>query len=260
MVTKINAFIFTLALIAAAGCQAGSNDKKSNSDSSLNSDTTITKDVSVMTESALVADNGEEGSDLADVYRLGIGFEPGGDKIESCGSHCSHRTKCGQSQDVTHNVTIDSTWTFSDCNGNHQEAYDSSETESIELVSDASGNFTSPKMTKTFTRNADIKVTGLCGNNKDFTVNGKAWSDSQMTFFTTKVDAIRYYSVETSTDITNVIISTNSWFLLPLSGSITIVMTIEKANDSEFKDIISHVVKTVVITFNGTTKPEIVIN
>jgi hypothetical protein len=247
MLKKMYAFLFALILAAAVGCQLG--DEKAAS--------TLDQDVVRMMELSLDADNPGEGADLADGYCLGRGKDLDGDKPEGCSSHCRHHPKFGP----FHDVDMTTSWTYKDCEGLEQEVYDASTTGSIELVSDGSGSLDRRRIVKTFTRHAEITVSGLCGDNEDFTVNGNATSESQMTFTAHKRDLVRYYSVEMSTDLNDIVISidreTNPW---PLSGNISCVMVIDKARDADGVEVIIHVEKKVVITFNGTSTPDIVID
>jgi hypothetical protein len=245
MFKKINVIICVSFLAAAVSCQTNDENNKSNSDPALD------QDIAVMTESALAADNGEEGTDIADAYKLGTGYAiTDNPTINDDYSHYCHRPKFGLFQ----SIDIKSTWKYFSCNEDVQENYDPLTTGRVELVSDASGSLDLPRIEKTFSRHAEIEITGLCQDNKDFTVNGIVSSESKMTFTANKTEEEKNYSVKADTVIDGIVFSADKIRFYPLSGTITCHMVIDKTKGDA---VIIHVVKTVMITFNGTAKPKI---
>jgi hypothetical protein len=141
------------------------------------------------------------------------------------------------------------TATFLDVDGVEQAARDALTTASIQLIVEATHEFSRDSWTATGTRMRDLVISGLEGEETSRTVNGTGSSTVTRSQHA-DADGARSYDISSMSVITNVVHpvprTDDAW---PESGTITRTVTIDVVNGPE-GDVTKS--RTVVITFNGS--------
>ncbi len=149
------------------------------------------------------------------------------------------------------------TATFYDEDGAPQDAYDEATTASIHIVMEMTRELERPNWTASVFRTREMTVTGLEGAETTRTVNG-AGSEAVTRSRHADTGGLRTYEMNGTRTMENVVhavpAETNPY---PLSGTITRNMTVTittEANGTETRT------KEVIITFNGTQYPEMMVD
>lgn len=154
-------------------------------------------------------------------------------------------------------MTATRTCVYKDAAGATQLAYDDLTTATVSVNATVKGTVTRGPMTMTIDRASDFTVSGLAGTETSATVNGGG-RGTVSRVRTTEDGATRQYDMRYTVQRTSVVIpvprTAASW---PTSGTATKSFTITVVggpNDGKT------VTRSVVITFNGTSKPTATIN
>ncbi len=149
------------------------------------------------------------------------------------------------------------TATFYDADGNEQDVYDEATTASIHIIMEMSRELERRNWTADVMREREMTVTGLVGDETTRTVNGSG-SEAVTRSRHSDTGGLRTYEMTGTRTMENVVHAvpseTNPY---PLSGTITRNMTITittEANGTVTRT------KEVIITFNGTQYPEMLVD
>jgi hypothetical protein len=189
---------------------------------------TLTLDVAMVSADELIEDVAELELDFADVI--------GGVFAE---------VDAGSAEPIKRSRTK----TFYDADGNEQFGFNKLTTASVHILSEVSGEWARGNWSKSGSRNRDITITGLEGEETSRTVNGTGSSARSKSHYSDE-NGPRSYEMSSTSVITNVIRGVprkdNPY---PLSGTITRNITVEIVNGKNGDETRT---KNVVVTFNGT--------
>lgn len=170
-------------------------------------------------------------------FALGLAAERG--KFE-----CTSATRDG--------LTATRSCVYKDAAGNTQSAYDALTTASVSVNATVKGTTTRGPMTMTIDRTSDFTVSGLAGNETTAIWNGGG-RGTVSRVRTTEDGSTREYNMSYTVQRSNVVIpvprAADGW---PISGTVTKTFTVTVIggpNDGKTTT------RTVVITFNGTSRP-----
>lgn len=145
--------------------------------------------------------------------------------------------------------TIARSFQLLDAAGHPQAAYDPVTTASANFVSTITGSVARNDFSASFSRERNVTISGLAGNETQHTVNGSGTSSTARTRHTAD-GATRTYSMTASVTITNVVVpfprTRGAW---PLSGTITrqVSFTREASTGQQRSGT-----RIATVTFNGT--------
>ncbi|MDX2206391.1 MAG: hypothetical protein SFU57_01995 [Gemmatimonadales bacterium] len=150
-------------------------------------------------------------------------------------------------------LTITRTLTFFDELDATQTAYDADLTARVDLEATLAGDVTRGPWTATISRSRDFSFTGLLGAETTRTINGTAASENSRARFTDR-GPNRNYTMTSTATVEDVVVpvaaDTPPW---PLSGTVTREFVVTIGDQSP-------VMRTVVITFDGTATPPATVN
>lgn len=151
-------------------------------------------------------------------------------------------------------LTVTRTLSFFDELDAPQTGYDAALTARVDLAATLDGDVTRGPWSATISRSRDLSFTGLLGAETTRTVNGTAASENSRTRFTDQGPNRSYTMVSTAT-IVGVVMpvrtaGTPPW---PLSGTVTREFVVTIGDQAPM-------MRTVVITFDGTVTPPATVN
>ncbi|MFQ5704449.1 MAG: hypothetical protein ACE5HT_10560 [Gemmatimonadales bacterium] len=147
--------------------------------------------------------------------------------------------------------------TYFDVDGNEQDAFDPVTTESIHIVASLEGSRTTDRFSASISRNRDVTVSGLAGDETQRTWNGTG-STARNRTRNTDDSGLREYNMSSTSTMTDVVIPVpRTAGSFPLSGTITKEITVEIIRGL---DNTKTRTRTVTIEFNGTQFVPITIN
>jgi hypothetical protein len=120
------------------------------------------------------------------------------------------------------------------------------------------GTVESPRDTATIQHHSDLDFTGIQWADTAFTLAGTC-ADTLLNRFRSLDGLVTSYGYWRSTLIAAAI-AVRKADGLPLSGTLTYVVKVDKLRSGALGDVEKHLSATVVITFNGTRLPDVVIN
>jgi len=147
------------------------------------------------------------------------------------------------------------TVTFYDAAGVEQEAYDEMTTEKIHMVMEMTRELERENWSASVTRNRDMTVTGLEGDETTRTVNGSG-SEAMTRSRHSDEGGLRSYEMNGTRTIDNVVHEVPRDGAYPLSGTITRSMTVTITTEDGTRTKS----REVIITFNGTQYPEMTVD
>jgi len=105
---------------------------------------------------------------------------------------------------------------------------------------------------------AQLNFAGIQPGDTAFTVSGAAVDTLQCVYRSYDGTRWRYCHCKSVLAIANAVISrTREW---PLSGTLTFTMNADRLRSNNAGDVEAHLAGTIVITFNGTSQPDVVVN
>jgi hypothetical protein len=120
------------------------------------------------------------------------------------------------------------------------------------------GTIESERDTATVGHAATIRFTGIQPSDTAAVVNGSALDTLMSRFLSYDGTRTRYFYWQSSLTIEDIVWSkTQQW---PSSGTLTFTVRADRLRSNSRTDVEVHLNATVVITFNGTSQPEIVVN
>ena len=151
-------------------------------------------------------------------------------------------------------LTITREVSFFDADGIAQEQYDPSLTETINFVASIEGSRTRGPMTLVISRERNMTVSGLSGDETERIWNGVGSSAIQ--FEAAGEDGNRSFDLQGNVTFTDVVIAEPREGTWPLSGTITREMTAEMLHGEETRTV----ERTITIEFNGTQFVTVTVN
>lgn len=153
-------------------------------------------------------------------------------------------------------------YAFLDQAGVSQTSYSATTTAQANFRSSLSGTITRNRWSGTMSRERDVTLSGLVGDNANVTINGSSATERQRTRFerdaATAGSADRTYDLDASLAITNVVVTAarlpDSW---PASGTITRNYSLTRVDVTNGTRTTT---RTAVVTFNGTQFVPLVVN
>jgi len=151
-------------------------------------------------------------------------------------------------------LTVTRTVQFFDAGGAVQQAYDADLTARMEIDAILTGDVTRGPWTATIDRSRDFTFTGLAGTETSRTLNGTSTSEASRSRVAGESGTRSYEMSETAT-FANVVIPVRAEGVAPwpLSGTVTRIVTVTPDGGTP-------VVRTVIITFDGTSTPDATVN
>ena len=120
------------------------------------------------------------------------------------------------------------------------------------------GTVATPRDTATVMHHSDYDFTGLQEADSLVIVNGQCADTLLNRFHSLDSLLTRYAYWRSSLDVANAAMRKADG--RPVSGTITVTVRVDVLNSSEQGDVAKHLVAIVVITFNGTSQPDMVVN
>lgn len=151
-------------------------------------------------------------------------------------------------------LTITREVSFFDADGIAQTQYDPSLTESINFIVEIEGSRTRGPMSFVISRERNMTVSGMAGDETERTWNGTG--SSTVAFEADGDGGIRAYNFQGAVTFTDVVIAVPRDGTWPLSGTITREMTADFTRGEESRAV----ERTVVIEFNGTQFVTVTVN
>jgi len=145
--------------------------------------------------------------------------------------------------------------TFYDAAGDEQDAYDEMTTETIHMVMEMTRELERENWSASVTRNRDMTVTGLEGDETTRTVNGSG-SEAMTRSRHDDEGGLRSYEMNGTRTFENVVHEVPRDGSYPLSGTITRNMTVTITTEDGTRTK----TREVIITFNGTQYPEMTVD
>jgi len=151
-------------------------------------------------------------------------------------------------------LTITRTVQFFDATDAVQQAYDADLTARMEIEAILTGDVTRGPWTATIDRSRDFTFTGLAGTETTRTLNGTSTSEASRSRIA-GASGTRSYLMTESATFANVVIPVRAEGVAPwpLSGTVTRIVTVTPDGGTP-------VVRTVIITFDGTATPDATVN
>ena len=243
-------FAGLLALATAACGSDGTGPSDTGTDAALNlSVATVAADGAAEDVDIMAGMNGIPGAIAVGGAILGPPEGPG--NTNGCGFG-GGRWTCPPN--TANGLTITRTLAFYDGSDAVQEAYDAETTARIELEATLEGDVSRGPWTASTYRHRVFEITGLEGTETERTVNGTAEADIER-FRDAGNSPDRSYDMEADVTVEDVVIPVRAegvdpW---PTSGTMTRVYTV-------IRDGGDPVMRTVVITFDGTATPPATVN
>jgi hypothetical protein len=162
---------------------------------------------------------------------------------------------------VANGITYEASRTFYDAAGAPLPDYGPLAVR-LRWASRAFGTFVSPRDTASVGHDAVLDVRGIQAGEDTLTFDGTCLDTLQNRFRSLDGSRVRYFYWTSSTTVSAVdrlrtAGPIDGW---PLSGTVSYVVSADRLRSNDRVDVEAHVDATVVVTFNGTSQPEIVVN
>lgn len=185
---------------------------------------------------------------------------------QNCDSLCllepyvaHHRVMNGYNRNGSADITF--TVAYYDIDGEEQDTYDALTTEKVVWSDSFTSELITPVLVKSVTRTHQFDITGLVGENETITINGTGTADKTATRTHPLDKFIHSYHMTLSKAYGDVIWSTDrETYPYPLSGTIHLVINVEKTATTDDKEVEKTFSLDAMITFNGTCYPVLVID
>ncbi|MBC7791630.1 MAG: hypothetical protein H7Z74_16915 [Anaerolineae bacterium] len=153
-------------------------------------------------------------------------------------------------------ITLARSFALLDAQSQPQSAFDASTTASANFVTTISGAITRENFSATFSRQRNITVSGLAGNESTHIINGTGATSNTRSRHSDDGPE-RSYAMTETTNIVNVVVpfphSSGAW---PLSGSVTRQISVSRDGEQGSPRARS---RSATVTFNGTQLVPIVV-
>jgi hypothetical protein len=162
---------------------------------------------------------------------------------------------------VWNGITYEASRTFYDASDNALPGWDPLAVR-LRWTSRAYGTYRGPRDTASVGHDAVLDVRGIQAGVDTLTFDGQCRDTLQNTFRSLDGTRMRYFLWVSSTAVNAVktLKSTLGTGAPPLSGTAVYVVSADRLRSNNVTDVEAHFDATVVVTFNGTVLPEIVVN
>ena len=132
----------------------------------------------------------------------------------------------------------------------------------LRWTSRASGSYAGPRDTASVGRDALLDVRGIQGGQDTLRFDGTAHDTLQNTFRSLDGQRVRHFFWVSSATVESVRIlkstlGTGGW---PIGGTVTCLVSADRLRSNSVADVEAHLDATIVVTFDGTSQPEILVN
>jgi hypothetical protein len=162
---------------------------------------------------------------------------------------------------VMNGITYEASRTFYDASDNALPGWDPLAVR-LRWTSRAYGTYQGPRDTASVGHDALLDVRGIQSGEDTLTFDGQCRDTLQNTFRSLDGTRMRYFLWVSSTAVNAVkflksTLGTGAW---PLSGTVTYIVSADRLRTNNRTDVEAHFDATVVVIFDGTPFPEIVVN